>query len=75
MLGESKRGRQSHSTEPAGETSAPVWQSEMKPYQEMRGKRDRRGEGMPAEIIRPGYPSQFRGEESNPLFVDQNHAC
>ncbi len=31
MLGESKRGRQSHSIDPSGATSAPRWQSEMKP--------------------------------------------
>ena len=31
MLGESKRGRQSHSIEPSGATSAPVWQSETNP--------------------------------------------
>lgn len=30
-LGESKRGRHSHSTEPPRETSAAVWQSERKP--------------------------------------------
>ena len=39
-LPESKRGRQSHSTDPSGEISAPVWQSERNPYQEIRGKRE-----------------------------------
>jgi len=31
VLGESKRGQQSHSTLPLKETSAAVWQSERKP--------------------------------------------
>ena len=39
-LGESKRGRQSHSTAPLGATRAPVWQSETNPYEEIRGNRD-----------------------------------
>src|SRR5262249_50697419 len=48
MLEESKRGRQSHSTEPSRATSAPVWQSARNPYDEIRGKRDCRG-GMPLQ--------------------------
>src|SRR4051794_13251252 len=52
-LSESKRGRQSHSIDPSGETRAPVWQSERNPYQEIRGKRDW-SEGIAPETIWPG---------------------
>ena len=38
MLAPSKRGRHSHSTEPSGASSAPVWQSERKAYSAIGGK-------------------------------------
>src|SRR5262245_4685788 len=44
MLGESKRGTQSQSTEPSGAMRAPVWQSDRNVYSAMGGK----GEGSAA---------------------------
>src|SRR4051794_16864353 len=40
MLGESKRGTHSQSTEPSGATRAPVWQSDRKAYSAMGGNGD-----------------------------------
>src|SRR5215218_671323 len=40
MLGESKRGTHSQSTDPSGATRAPVWQSDRKAYSAMGGNGD-----------------------------------
>src|SRR4051794_13594810 len=40
MLGESKRGTHSQSTEPSGATRAPVWQSDRNAYSAMGGNGD-----------------------------------
>ena len=51
MLGESKCGRHSHSIDPSGATSAPVWQSERKAYSPMGGN------GEPWEMTAAGAGS------------------